>query len=510
MSSNTTRIAKNTLLLYLRMLLIMGVSLFTSRIVLNALGVEDYGIYNVVGSVVTMFAFLNGALVTSTQRYLTFALGREDYVQLKRVFTASIYIHAAISLFIVILAETVGLWFFYNKMVVPEVRMTAAMWVYQLSIVTMVIQVMSTPYNAVIVSHEKMGAFAAISIIETVFKLVIVYALLAYSGDKLILYAIMIAAVQLFIRFVYTWYCKKHFEETVLVKGVDKSLLAEMGKFAGWNIWGSLAATLFGTGLNLLLNVFFGPIVNAARGIAVQVESAIAQFSTNFLIAVNPQITKLYAQNNFDEMHKLLFRSSKFACYLLLLFSVPICMETETILTLWLKIVPEYTVPFVRLLLAITIVDAMARPLMVAAAATGDVKKYQSVIGGLLLAIVPISYVVLRLGGNPTSVYIVYLSVSIAAFLARLLIIKPMINLSLRKFFTMVIVPCVIVALFSLVLSFVVKNVMSESIISAVIVCALSMFFVALLAYTLGLSKGERDFVNAKVSSIVSKIKRND
>ena len=197
----------------------------------------------------------------------------------------------------------------------------------------------------------------------------------------------MFAIVQLFIRLVYNSYCKKHFEESVLVKGVDKSLLVEMGKFAGWNIWGNLAATLFGTGLNLLLNVFFGPIVNAARGIAVQVEAAISQFSTNFLMAVNPQITKLYAQNNLKEMHSLLFRSSKFACYLLLLFALPIVLETEPIITLWLKIVPEYTVPFIRLLLVIVIIDSMAKPLMTAAAATGDVKKYQMIQHQYMLCI---------------------------------------------------------------------------------------------------------------------------
>ncbi len=507
---NNQRIAKNTLFLYGRMLLIMAVSLYTSRVVLNALGVEDYGIYNVVGSVVTMFAFLNGALVTSTQRYLTFGLGKGDIEQLKRVFTASIYIHGLISLFIVILAETVGLWFLYNKMVVPEERMVAAMWVYQLSIVTMVIQVMSTPYNAMIVSHERMGVFAVISILETVLKLAIVFVLLVYSGDKLILFAILVAAVQLFVRLVYTHYCNRHFEESVLVRGIDKSLLVEMGKFAGWNIWGNLAATLFGTGLNLLLNVFFGPIVNAARGIAVQVETAIAQFSTNFLMAVNPQITKLYAQNNLEEMHRLLYRSSKFACYLLLLFALPIVMETETILTIWLKIVPEYTVSFLRILLVIVIIDSMARPLMTAAAATGDVKKYQSLIGGILLAIVPIAYVVLKLGGDPTSVYIVHLSICVVAFLARLLIVRPMINLSLRNYFISVIVPCGFVTVFSFVLSLAIKNILSDGIVNSFLACAASALFVTLFSYTLGLSKGERTFVNTKIKGLLSKVTQHD
>lgn len=509
-ASNNKRIAKNTLLLYGRMLLIMAVSLYTSRVVLNALGVEDYGIYNVVGSVVTMFAFLNGALVTSTQRYLTFDLGKGNYEHLKIVFTTSIYIHALISVIIVILAETVGLWFFYSKMVIPSERMIAAMWVYQLSIVTMVIQVMSAPYNSIIVAHERMGVFAVISILETVLKLLIVYSLLIWSGDKLILYAILVALVSLLIRVVYTRYCKKHFEETVLVKGLDRRLLNEMAKFAGWNIWGNLAATLFGTGLNLLLNVFFGPIVNAARGIAVQVESAIAQFSTNFLMAVNPQITKLYAQENLKEMHRLLFKASKFTCYLLLMLSLPVAMETQTILSLWLKIVPDYTVQFVQILLAILIIDSMARPLMTAAAATGDVKKYQSVIGGILLSIVPIAYIVLRLGGNPASVYFVHLSVCVVAFLARLVIIRPMIKLSLRQFFISVLMPCGIVFCSSLAVSLVVRSSISDGLIGTLLTCTLSALLVAVIAYSIGLTKGERAFVNEKVATLFNKTFRHD
>ena len=503
---NNQLIAKNTLLLYGRMLLIMAVSLYTSRVVLNVLGVEDYGIYNVVGSVVTMFAFLNGALITSTQRYLTFELGKGDFDKLKVVFTTSVCIHAIISLLIVILAETVGLWFFYYKMVIPTERMTAAMWAFQLSVVTMVIEVMNAPYNSVIIAHERMGVFAVISIIETLLKLGIVFILLIGDFDKLILYAALVALVQLILRYIYKGYCKKHFEESVLVKGLDKALLKEIGKFAGWNIWGNLAATLFGTGLNLLLNVFFGPVVNAARGIAVQVETAIAQFSTNFLMAVNPQITKLYAQNNLEQMHSLLFRASKLACYLLLMLSLPVVMETQMILTLWLKMVPDYTVSFLRILLCIVIVDSMARPLMTAAAATGDVKKYQSIIGGLLLSIVPIAYIVLKLGGNPLSVYIVHLSICVVAFIARLLIIRPMIHLSLRKYFISVILPCAFVAVSSFVVSYVIYNIIPSGIGGSFIVCCLSAISVAVFGYFVGLSKGEKEFVKSKAVTIVSRI----
>lgn len=499
---NNKRIAKNTLFLYGRMLLIMIVSLYTSRVVLNALGIEDYGIYSVVGSVVTMFAFLNGALVTSTQRYLTFELGKGDTAKLKIIFTTSIYIHIIISVLIVLLSETVGLWFFYNKMVIPEDRMVAAMWVFQLSVVTMVIQVMSSPYNSVIVAHERMGVFAVISILEVILKLAIVYLLLVLRGDRLIVYAVLVAAVQLLVRFVYTGYCKRHYEESVLVKGVDKALLVEIGKFAGWNIWGNLAATLFGTGLNLLLNVFFGPIVNAARGIAVQVETAITQFSTNFLMAVNPQITKLYAQNNLKEMHLLVFRASKFACYLMLMLSLPVIIETPAILAIWLKIVPEYSVPFIRIVLCIIIIDSMARPLVTAAAATGDVKKYQSIIGGILLAIVPIAYIVLKLGGNPVSVYVVHLSICVTAFIVRLLIIRGMIQLSLREYFIAVIVPCAVVSGLSFVSSLLIRGVLPVGNLYSLLSCALNIMIVGVFSLLFGLTKGEKTFVKERIKAI--------
>ena len=492
------------------MLLIMAVSLYTSRVVLNTLGVEDYGIYNVVGGIVTMFAFLNGAMVTSTQRYLTFELGKEDNERLRVTFSTSIQIHAILSLIIVILSETIGLWFFYHKMIIPEARMTAAMWVFQLSIVTMVIQVMSAPYNAIIIAHEEMNVFAVISIVEAILKLAIVYVLLIGKFDKLILYAILVAAVQLFIRVLYTSYCKKHYPESKLVKGFDNGLVKEMGAFAGWNIWGNLAATLFGTGLNLLLNMFFGPIVNAARAVSVQVESAIGMFSNNFLMAVNPQITKQYAQNNIQEMHRLLFRASKFSFFLVYILALPVFLETEQILTVWLKTVPDYTVQFLRVLLFIVVIDTTAKPLMTAAAATGDVKKYQTIIGGILLAIVPIAYIVLKLGGNPTSVYIVHLSICIIAFATRLLIIRPMIDLSLKDYSSSVLIRCFLVAFFSFGLSLLIQLVLPRGIVYSLLTCIVSVIITAFFILALGCSRGERAFLAKKAQSFVNQIRHHD
>ena len=506
-SGNNKRIAKNTMFLYIRMLFIMAVQLYTSRVVLNTLGVVDYGLYNVVGGIVTMFAFLNGAMTTSTQRYITYELGKGHLERLKTVFTTCVQIHLFISLIVILLGETVGLWFLYEKMVIPDDRFTAAMWVYQLSILTMCVQVMSVPYNSDIVAHERMGVFAAISVIEVILKLAVVYMLVIGDFDKLILYAILIAVVQLLIRYIYTRYCHKHFPESILIRAFDKSLSKEMGKFMGWNIWGNLAGTLFGTGLNLLLNVFFGPAVNAARAIAVQVEAAIANFSSNFLMAVNPQITKLYAQNDLKDMHKLIFRSSKFTFFLMLTLSLPVIMETDTILTVWLKIVPDYTVIFLRLLLCIVTIDAVARPLMIAAAATGDVKLYQSLIGGILLSIVPIAYVVLKFGGSPESVYVVHLIICIIAFLTRLWVVKPMIKLSMRQYFVHVVLPCLGVMIVSLLLSMILKSMLPVGILSTAVVCLSSVLFVLLLTYAIGLTKSERNFVTNKAVAALQRIR---
>lgn len=507
-SVNNKRIAKNTMLLYVRMLFIMGVQLYTSRVVLNTLGVVDYGLYNVVGGIVTMFAFLNGAMVTSTQRYITFELGKGNMQRLKEVFTTCVQIHLIISFIIIILGESIGLWFLYEKMVIPAERFSAAMWVYQLSVLTMCVQVMSVPYNSDIVAHEQMGIFAAISVVEVILKLAIVYMLVIGDFDKLTMYAILIACVQLFIQLLYKSYCNRHFIESKIVRAFDKQLAKEMGKFMGWNIWGNLAASLFGTGLNLLLNIFFGPVANAARAVAVQVETAIANFSSNFLMAVNPQITKLYAQNNLQDMHKLIFRTSKFTFILMLIISLPVVIETDMILKVWLKIVPDYTVIFLRLLLAIVIIDSVARPLMTAAAATGDVKLYQSLIGGILLSIVPIAYIVLKLGGSPASVYVVHLVICIIAFLTRLWIIKPMIKLSVRHYFNNVILRCALVFIVSSPLSLLFKHLLPVGIISTIMVCVFCVLVASITSYILGLDKGERQFVNTKGMELFRKFAR--
>ncbi len=503
---NNKRIAKNTLLLYFRMLFIMFVQLYTSRVVLKTLGVEDYGIYNVVGGIVAMFGFLNAAMTTSTQRYITFELGKGNIERLKQVFATSVNIHIVISIVVVILVESIGIWFLHNKMVIPAERMDATMWVLQFSVISAVIAIMSYPYNAAIVAHEKMSAFAYISVLEVVLKLAIVYLLTIWDFDKLILYAILMTIIQLSIRFCYSRYCVNNFSETKYRFYWNKTLFKEMLSFAGWNLWGNLAAIMFTQGLNMLLNVFFGPIVNAARAVAVQVQGAIQQFSVNFQMAINPQITKTYATGMLDEMHQLIYRSSKFTFFLLLILCIPVVIETPVILDIWLETVPNYSVIFLRIMIATMIIDATANPLMISAAATGNVKKYQSVIGGILLAILPISYVILKLGGAPWAVFLVHFCVCCVAYIMRLFIIRPLINLRIRSFVKEVILRCMLVTVVSIVLPIIVHILMPQTMSMSLVVIVLSIVCATLSSFYIGLNKHEREVVMVKVQIILSRI----
>ena len=494
-SANNKRIAKNTLLLYVRMLFAMLVSLYTSRVILQTLGVEDYGVYNVVGGVITMFTFLNSAMSSATSRYITFEIGKGNMEQLKKVFSTALQIHAAIALLIVTLGETAGLWFLMNELVIPDGRMEAAMWVYQCSIVTAVVTIMSVPYNADIIAHEKMSAFAYISVLEILLKLAIVYLLVALPFDKLKVYAVLVLLVGLLIRYIYTRYCHKHFEESHYIHRIDKPLLKEMSSFAGWSFWGNLAAILYSQGLNMMLNIFFGPVVNAARGIATQIQSVVTQFVTNFQMALNPQITKTYASGELDKMHSLMFRSARFSFMLLFFLSLPIMLETNYILTLWLGIVPENTVIFARIIIAISLIYTIANPCVIANQATGKVKVYQAVVGGLLLLILPISYVVLKLGAPAYSVFIVHFCVESVAQFARMYMLRNMIDLPLLSYVKNIYLPIMGVVALSMVLPMLVYNNMQEGFIRLLAVGMTCVLSVAMTSLFIGMTRNERSFL---------------
>jgi len=493
------RIAKNTLLLYLRMLFTMGVSLYTSRVVLNTLGVIDYGVYNVVGGVIAMFSFINGAMSSATQRYITFELGRGNMERLSCVFSTSLQIHLLISLLIIILGETVGLWFLMNKLVIPADRMDAAMWVYQCSILSSVVSIMSVPYNADIVAHENMSAFAYISILETCLKLGIVFLLVAAPIDKLIFYAVLLLVVQLLIRFIYAYYCRSHFAESWYKHNIDRPLLKEMGAFAGWSFYGNFTAVLYTQGLNIMLNIFFGPVVNAARGIAVQVQWAVHQFVSNFQMALNPQITKTYANGDLDNMHLLMFRSARFSFFVLYLLTLPIILEANWILTIWLKTVPEDTVIFVRIILCTTLILTFANPCAIANQATGKVKVFQLVEGSILISILPVSYVLLRVGFPAYTVFIVHFCVELIAQFCRMMLLRDLIDLSIISYVKNIYIPVILVVMASIFVPVYLHSMIEEGLVRFFVIGFTSMICIISAVYFLGLTKYERNFFKKKV-----------
>lgn len=505
-SANNRRIAKNTLLLYVRMIVLMLVSLYTSRVVLDALGVEDYGIYNVVGGIVVMFSFLNSAMSSATQRYLTFELGRGNIEQLNKIFVTSVNIHILIAFIVLVLSETIGLWLLYNKMTIPPERMHAAFWVFQFSILSAAVMFISVPYNAAIIAHEKMSAFAYISIVEVILKLLIVYLLFVIPVDKLILYAFLAFCVQVLIRIVYGIYCKVNFKEAKYTFIFDKPLFREMIAFSGWNLWGNIASVFANQGIDILLNMFYGPVVNAARGVAVQVQESVKRFSMNFQTALNPQITKSYACSNLQAMHKLIIRSSRFSFFLLYLLALPVLLTTPTLLDIWLKEVPQHTVTFVRISLFIAIVDTITNPISTAAAATGNVRKYQSIVGGVILLIAPIAYITLKLGAPPEAVFIVHLFIGILASVVRLLVVRPMINLDIRKYLYQVGLSVIKVTAASLPLPLLLRFLIDKSIFYCFLFIAVCMFSVVISVYLYGLERTEKLIVNDRLKGYLQRI----
>ena len=384
-NDNNKRIAKNTIILYLRMIVVMFITLFTSRVILKALGVDDFGIYNVVGGVVTMMAVVNNAMAVSTQRYLTFELGKGDMQQFKKVFSTCMTIYIALAILLLILAETVGLWFVNTKLVIATDRLYAANVVYQFAIFSSICAMIQIPYNAAIISHEKMDAFAYIGIVEAAMKLTIAYVLFISPIDKLSLYGGLTFISSFAIIMTYRMYCVKKFKETQYSFMWDKALTKQLISYSGWNLFGALSGVAKGQGLNFLINIYFGPSVNAARGIAYQLNHAITMLFSNFYTAVRPQITKYYAQNNLCEMYNLIYCSSKLSFLLIMVCSLPLIIEAPTIIQLWLGQTPDYVVIFVRIIVLISAIDAMSTPLMTAIHATGDIKLYQFTVGMIMI-----------------------------------------------------------------------------------------------------------------------------
>ena len=506
-SDNNKRIAKNTLLLYFRMLFMMVVSLYTSRVILNALGVEDFGIYNVVGGVVAMFSVISGSLSAAISRFITYELGKGDQSKLNKIFSASVTIQLLLSLIIVILIESMGVWFMNAKMTIPESRMTAANWVLQFSIITFVINLISIPYNAAIIAHEKMSAFAYISILEAVGKLAIAFLIVASPMDRLVFYAILMNIVALSVQFTYVFYCRRHFSECIYKFQWNPEVLKKMFGFAGWNFLGAGSALLMTQGVNILMNMFFGVTLNAARGVANQVDNAVQQFVNNFTTAINPQITKSYATDNLSYMHQLVCAGSKYSFFLTWFFALPILCETNEILSIWLKNVPGYSVMFLKLTIGISLISVISNTLVTSMLATGDIKKYQIIVGGLGMTIFPLVYIAYKMGLPPATSYLIHMAIFITQLCFRLYLLRDMIKLPTMFFVKNTLIPDIKVLIISSIIPLFLLFLMQDTFIRFLVICIVCVLSTICSIYIIGLTKSERALINQYIVKIKARVK---
>lgn len=499
MEENSKRIAKNTIYLYLRLLVSTIIGLYTSRIILNTLGVEDFGIYNVVGGIVSILATFNSTMSVASFRFMNMALGRNDTEFLKTVFNSSLIIHFFIALIILLLAESLGLWFVLEKIVIPEERMTAALWAYQFSILTCMLIIISSPYNNCLLVHEKMDAYAVFSIIEYSLKLVIVFMLGIGGFDKLIEYAILFFLVQLLMRLIYGVYCSRHFQETHFKWKYDRTNVRKMLSFTGWNFIGILSNIGYAEGLNIILNLFFGPVVNAARAIMVQVESKVLLLGRNVQEAVNPQIMKSYAVGNLEYMHELIINSSRYSFYLLFIVLLPLFLQLDSVLHWWLGIIPDNTVVFIKLIFICIILNTLQNTLSTSIYATAKVKLYNIISAIILLTILPVSYILLSNHLEAYSVFIVQIFCMLFHLIVTLVFTSQLISLSWERYTKEVILNILLIMTVSIPVPYIINEMLPSNIYSFILVCIVSLLSTLSSIFFLGLKSKERLLVVDKM-----------
>lgn len=490
------------------MLVLMLVSLYTSRVVLAALGVEDYGIYNVVGGIVVLFTFLNNAMVSSTQRYLNYELGKNDFLQAKKVFSISLNIHVLIAIIVLLLAETIGLWFLNNTIQYPECREFAVQVTYQLSILTTCVKIIRAPYNAAIIAHEKMSFYAYLSIFEAVLQLGIVFILMASASDRLILYSILLCIVAIIVNLCYYAYCKKKFSICNYELYKDKSLYKQLLVFSGWSLFGGLANIGASQGLNMLMNVFFGVTINAAMGIATQVNSAVTSFVHSFQTAFNPQIVKSYAAGDLSYFIKLILSTSKYSYLLLFILALPIYICTPEVLSVWLTEVPDYAESFCRLMLIFALLDALQGPLWYSVQATGKIKTYQILMSFMILANLPIAYVCLKFGYSPNSVLIVRCIINLATLFVRLWYLNRLYKFPVMEFVNGVLCRIIPITAIAYLVAYIPIEA-TTPLLKIIIVVAMTSTANIVLALSIGLNKDERLVVKRNIKRLYEKYRRS-
>lgn len=496
---NKRRIAKNTLMLYIRMFIMLAVGLYTSRVVLQALGATDYGIYNIIGGVVVLFSFLNGSLTSATRRFLNFNLGKKDYEAVHKVFCMSMNIYFILAFVIFVLAETIGLWFVETKLNIPPERSYAASWVYQFTIITFIINLLRIPYNASITAYERMDFYAYISLAEVTLKLLVVYFLYTTSYDKLIIYAFLYTLVPFIITIIYKFYCNRKFETTRYKKIWDKDIFLQMFSFSGWSLFGSAANMSAQQGLNILINLFHGVTANTAVGIANQVSSNVYQFISNFQTAFHPQIIKSYAAQETASFYKLICQTSKFSYYMMFILAFPILLTTQTLLTIWLTDVPEYTSIFCQLILGYLIVEGISTPLWMAVHATGNIKRYQIIISLCIFLNFPLTYFAFKCNLPIYTVWIIRIVVNIITLIIRCFYLKQTLSFPIKIYIKEAIIPILSVTIISMPIPLLITVSLDNSILNCLFIIITSFINSILTIYFIGLSDNERAIIKLKI-----------
>ncbi len=501
MDLKSKRIAKNTVFLYIRMLFLMAVTLFTSRVVLDKLGIEDYGIYNVVGGLASMFVFFQSSLANATQRFLNVELGKSNLHEANNVFCQHLVLYAIMAATVIAVGETVGLWFVGNKLNIPPDRLVATIWVYQFTLLSLCVTLIGIVFNSEIIAHEDMGVYSYVGIFEGFARLGVAYAISVSPFDRLIVYGFLMLVVSVVVQIFYFVYCRRKYIECKVYFIWNKHLLKETSSIVGWNTVGTAVYAVNDAGVNILLNMFFGPVVNAARGVSYQINSAVNNFTTNFFVSVRPQIVKSYAAGDKEYLLKLFYKSSKYSFFLLWTLCLPIGFSIDRILNLWLKEVPEYTSIFTLWIFAYSLINVLNNPIWSVALAVGKLKKYISIGSGVFLLVFPLSYIALKNGCSPVSVYIILFVVRFCYLIVVLKIIKPYINYSAIEYIRQVVFPILVVVIVSFVMNFIIRNQIPDTLLLMFVFIAFSMLITGATIWLLGMTINER----SQIISLVRK-----
>lgn len=498
--TSNKKIAKNTVYLYFRMLFVMAVSIYSSRIVLNVLGAGDYGLYNVVGGVVAMLSFLNGTASSATSRYLAFYLGRGDLKNYQQTFSAAFFIHLGIAILVALLCETLGIWFLYNKMTIDPERLEAAAWVFHLSVLSCFLTFTQVPYNASIIAHERMNIYSYIGILEAVLKLVLLYLLSVSPYDKLKSWAFLLFLMSLTLALIYRIYCKFQFKECTISRVHDRALFKALFSYSGWNTLGAITGIAQTQGINVVLNMFFTTVVNAARGVAYQVDAAVMNFIGNFLTAVNPQIVKAYASNNIERMCRLLLMAGKFSMLMFSCMAVPLILEASYVLHLWLKNPPEYSVPFLQLVLLNHFISLLNSVINLGVHATGDVKRLNIYAGTISILKLPLAYLLLRLGCGPVWVFVSLIPMTLICLFADIRVLCMNVEFNYPKFLRTVFLSNGCLMLVPFLLCLFLMYCMTSNFMRLLTMVVVYCISLALIVYAFGITTQERIKVNTFIS----------